>query len=518
MNQAFGVTPHMIASNPLPRSMGSIWSTAQPSKPVRYLLATIAVMVGTVMAFALRWQLATANLSLVFLTVVIFVAARWGLGPSLWSAVVSFLVFNFLFISPYYTLFVESKDDFAMLIFFLIMATLAGNLAARMRMAVEGTESALRHTSNLYSFSRKLSAARASTNILDALIEHVSDTFNFDAAIYSPDEDGRLHMKLSRGTPPGRQADVQAERAWRRADLDAGQSPWYFVVLGGAEHKVALLALRVAKFDKEKEELVRTWCDQAMVALERARLSEDLEKAHITAETERLRAALLSSVSHDLRTPLASIIGSASSIIDLGDRLRPDQRCELLQTVLDEAERLNRYIQNLLDMTRLGHGGLKLHRDWVDINDILSSALSRLRRDLGKVHVQINVSPDATLIYVHGVLLEQALVNLLDNAARYSPDSGIIVIRAYRHDNQIVIDVTDQGPGIPEGERDRIFDMFYSIDKGDHGEAGTGLGLAICRGLIGAHGGQVVALAGNDGQGACMRITLPYIEHTKAVA
>lgn len=489
------------------------WSTPHPSKFVRYGLATVAVLVGAIIAFALRQQLVTANLSLVFLTVVIFTAARWGLGPSLWSALLSFLVFNFLFTAPYFTLFVESKDDFTTLVFFLIMATLAGNLAARMHKAVNGTESALRHMSNLYRFSRKLSAARASANVLEALVEHASSTLQCDAAIFSPDGDGVLCIQMARGTPPDRQAVELAERVWRQQEANIAESPWQFVVLGGKKYKIALLLLHVRNPDEEQSELIRTLCDQSLVALERARLSEDLEKAHVTAETERLRAALLSSVSHDLRTPLASIIGSTSSLIDIGDRLRSDQRSELLQTVLGEAERLNRYIQNLLDMTRLGHGGLQLHRDWIDINDVLSSTLNRLRRDLDKVQVVISVAPEATLLYVHSVLLEQALVNILDNAARYTPDGGTIAIEASRREDVVVIDVIDMGPGIPEGEREKVFDMFYSIDKGDRGQSGTGLGLAICRGLIGAHGGQVEAMASPDSKGARMRITLPWTEH-----
>jgi two-component system sensor histidine kinase KdpD len=512
MKQAFGVTANMTAYDNL-RTADPAWSRSRPSNSIRYGLATAAVLVGTLAAFALRLQLATANLSLVFLTVVIFVAARWGLGPALWSALLSFLVFNFLFTAPYYTFFVDSKDDFITLVFFLIMATLAGNLAARMRKAVDGVESALRRVSNLYRFSRSLSAARASANVLEALVEHSANTLQCDAAIITPDETGVLWIQANRGVPPAARVLAQAERAWRQGDDHALMSSWRLMMLGTSERKVAFLALGVDELDEEQQELISTLCDQALVAVERVRLSEDLEKAHVIAETERLRAALLSSVSHDLRTPLASIIGSTSSLIDIGDKLRPAQRNELLQTVLGEAERLNRYIQNLLDMTRLGLGGLQLNRDWVDINDILSAALSRLRIDLDNVRVEIAVAPDAALLYAHGALLEQALVNLLDNAARYTPGGGIVAINVFRRDDMIIIDVIDEGSGIAESEREKVFDMFYSIGKGDRGKSGTGLGLAICRGLIGAHGGQVEALAGHDGKGARMRITLPWTEH-----
>jgi two-component system sensor histidine kinase KdpD len=235
------------------------------------------------------------------------------------------------------------------------------------------------------------------------------------------------------------------------------------------------------------------------------------------SETEQLRSALLSSVSHDLRTPLASIIGSATSLLEYGPSFSEENRQELLATIADEARRLDRHIQNLLDMTRLGQGSLSVRRDWVDLHDVVSSALGRLRDLLRDVRVEIAIDPAVPLLWVHGALLEQALVNLLDNAIRFSPAGGRILVRAGLAPEGVELEVHDQGPGVPEAEREKIFDMFYTVRQGDRGQGqGTGLGLAICRGMIGAHGGSVTAHAGQGGVGTCMRIGLPLTQPPQA--
>ncbi|MCZ7597102.1 MAG: ATP-binding protein [Gammaproteobacteria bacterium] len=233
------------------------------------------------------------------------------------------------------------------------------------------------------------------------------------------------------------------------------------------------------------------------MVLDRTRLESELEQARIVSETEQLRAALLSSVSHDLRTPLASIIGSTTSLIEYGDTIRPGDRLDLLNTVVTEARRLDRYIQNLPDMTRLGQGKLHLARDWVDLADVVSSAVSRVRAGAGGVSIDVAIEPGLPLMWIHGVLIEQALVNLVDNAVKHSPTGTAVSVRARRGAGTVVVEVIDRGPGIAVEEREKIFDMFYTIRRGDSGTQGTGLGLAICRGWSGltvARFGQTTAL------------------------
>ncbi|HDV6177482.1 TPA: histidine kinase, partial [Pseudomonas aeruginosa] len=217
----------------------------------------------------------------------------------------------------------------------------------------------------------------------------------------------------------------------------------------------------------------------------------------------------LASVSHDLRTPLTAMRGSIDSLLALGEAIPPADRRELLESTRDEAERLDRYIQNLLDMTRLGHGGLKLARDWVAPGDIVGSALNRLRAVLAPYRVQAIVANDLPLLYVHAALIEQALINVLENAARFSPNHGRLRIEVSQDAAELRFAVSDEGPGIPEAEREKIFDMFYTAARGDRGGQGTGLGLAICQGMIGAHGGRISVGEGLDGRGTTLVLHLP---------
>jgi two-component system sensor histidine kinase KdpD len=253
--------------------------------------------------------------------------------------------------------------------------------------------------------------------------------------------------------------------------------------------------------------------DIAQAAL-RTRLVSDLESARVANETERLRSALLSSVSHDLRSPLAAMVGSASSLANYAGAMSEDDRKSLLDTILLEGDRLDRYIQNLLDMTRLGHDGLTLNRDWIGVDELVGSATGRLRRYQPNVRLHVNLAAGLPAIWVHPALVEQALFNVLENAAKFSPPGEAIEIAAHAADGHLQLDVRDRGPGIPQQERSRIFDMFYSVERGDRGRQGTGLGLTIAQGMIGAHGGSVEALPGPDGKGTLIRIALPLLEPT----
>ena len=247
-------------------------------------------------------------------------------------------------------------------------------------------------------------------------------------------------------------------------------------------------------------------------ALARARLAHDLEAARLHGETEQLRSALLASVSHDLRTPLTTMRGSIDTLLALGEAIPLQDRRELLEGTRDEAERLDRYIQNLLDMTRLGHGALKLARDWVAPADIVASALNRLRAVLAPLQVQVDVPGQLPLLHIHAALIEQALINVLENAARFSPPQGRLALQAGADERELWFAVSDQGPGIPEAERAQIFDMFYTAARGDRGGQGTGLGLAICQGMVGAHGGRITVAEGIDGMGTCISLFLPLPE------
>jgi len=309
-----------------------------------------------------------------------------------------------------------------------------------------------------------------------------------------------------------------ADWAWQHdqpAGLGTGTLPlgrWWWWPLSMEEGPLALLGVCPREgqpFTDQRRRLLTALSQPLAQALARAQLADELEAARLHGETEQLRSALLASVSHDLRTPLTAMRGGIDSLLALGEAIPLEDRRELLEGTRDEAERLDRYIQNLLDMTRLGHGALKLARDWVSPGDIVGSALNRLRTVLAPLQVSTHVPAELPLLFVHAALIEQALVNVLENAARFSPSQGRLRVEAGASDSELFFSVSDEGPGIPEAERAKIFDMFYTAARGDRGGQGTGLGLAICQGMVGAHGGRITVADGIDGRGTCITLHLP---------
>ncbi|MCO5763575.1 MAG: DUF4118 domain-containing protein [Gammaproteobacteria bacterium] len=485
-----------------------------------YLFAIAVVAVTVAIAFLLPWLFPHASRALLFLIGVLVVSAKASLGPSLLASFLSFLAFNFFFTEPVHTLKVTDDGDVTTLIFFLLVSAISGNLASRMRQEMAERQASLERISRLYAFSRRLTSAVGTTEVLDALIDQLAPL----AGTRIP----AIRIFLAEGGQDQRPGPLPREarrhgddRPLTPAELDAawaGRSPepfirgdWLFLPLTTDRGTFGLVALAAAR-DPTAVESARNLCDQAAVALDRTRLAADLEQAKLVSETEQLRSALLSSVSHDLRTPLASIIGSATSLLEYGEAFSAADRRDLLATVAAEAKHLDRHIQNLLDMTRLGQGKLQLKRDWVDVHDVIAGALARLAEVFTGLEVRVWIEPEVPLLWVQGTLIEQALVNLLDNAAKFSPAGGRIDIRAERVGGEVCIDLSDQGPGIPPEERERIFDLFYSVSRGDRDHrTGSGLGLAICRGMVAAHGGQVRALPGEGGHGTRMRLSLPLV-------
>lgn len=481
------------------------------SRTHAYIAAVGVVIITVGLAFLAHRLMPHASLSLLFLTGVLVVSVRTGLGPSLLASILSFLAYNFFFTPPYYTFEVADDSDVATLIFFLIMAAITGNLAARMHQEMDKRRSSLRRTSILFEFSRRISSAAGAETVHEALADHLSQSLDKSVVVLMANNEGIPVIRTHAGRTQTLNPD-DIEIAWSQdSPTPIVTGSWNFLKLISNNKPIGMVAIH-GHIDMDQIDLVRSLCNQAIVVLERTQLVTDLEQARLVTETEQLRSALLSSVSHDLRTPLASIIGSTSSLLEYGESFSENDRCELLTTILEEAQRLDRYIQNLLDMTRLGQGSLKLRRDWVDLHDIVSSSITRLQNALKGIVIDIDIAETVPLLWVHGVLIEQAVVNLLDNAMRFSPENGRIRITGRSGDNRIEMNICDEGPGIPENEREKIFDMFYTVRRGDMGTLqGTGLGLAICRGMIAAHGGDVSAHNGLNNRGTCMRITLPII-------
>jgi two-component system sensor histidine kinase KdpD len=480
------------------RGVRHLWLRARP-----FAFASLVVAAAAATAPVLQ-RLPHANLSLLFMTGVLIVAVRHGIWPSIYASVLSFLAFNFFFTSPRYTFKVGAQGDVATLLFFLVVASLTANLAARLRDAMARQEKAMARTEALQALTRRVAGAVGLDEVLRILVQHLGETYSCNAvAVVSDPRSGRVVRADSRERG-GSESPTEGELLSGGGQDVAG---WTVLPLRTGLGRIGAAAVHRPIVAREEHDYATALTEQAAVAAERALLASDLEQARLEAQRQELRVALLSSVSHDLRTPLSSVIGAASSLLACGS-LEPEKRDVLLQSIVDEAERLDRYIQNLLDMTRVGQDLPQSPRDWDDLRDLVSAAAKRLRLASRGVHLELDVAPDAELVHAQGDLLEQVFVNLLDNAGRYSPEGGTVRVQARRGGNGLVIEVSDEGPGIPEDEREKIFDPFYRVHERDR-KSGTGLGLSICRGIVAAHGGEIAAIAPGAGRGALIRLSIP---------
>ncbi|PWK92064.1 sensor histidine kinase [Fulvimonas soli] len=485
-----------------------------------YAFATLATLAAFGLAFLADRYLSVANLALIFLTAVLAVATRTRMLVAVYTAALCFLGYNFFFAPPRYTLAIANADDVLAVLLFLVVALVCSRMATRLATQVESLRGAQTRARALLALGQRLAASTDAEGVRDVGAQALAQALGAQAAILGRDADRTMRvlstwprdLALSaQDVAAADWSDRHAEPAGRYTDTLNAAGCWT-LPLGSEDSPLGAAALRFGadegEPDADRRGLALAMAQDIGLALERARLAEELESARVQGETERLRSALLSSVSHDLRSPLASMIGAAGTLASYGGQLPAEERAQLLEAILGEGQRLDRYIQNLLDMTRLGHGTLKLNRDWVDVAEIVAAAVARLRRLFPDLRVDTALPADTVLLYVHPALIEQALFNILENAARFSPPDQAVQVEARVVGERLLIEVGDRGPGIPEEERARIFDMFYSVSRGDRSPQGTGLGLAICRGMIGAHGGSVEALP-RAGGGTTIRVSLP---------
>ncbi|AWH18478.1 histidine kinase [Stenotrophomonas sp. ZAC14D2_NAIMI4_7] len=482
------------------------------------VLATLGAIVASWMAQ--RW-LGIDDMSMVFIVAVILVATRTSMLGVVGTAALCFFSYNFFFIEPTFTFSIGANRGVATVVIFLVAALVCGSLATRLRAQILALRAVNAQATMMERLGRGLSSAADLGQVLHVGRIAMERSLGVSVWIQSADRTEQSPGTLLHGTDRAA-ADwslAHRQQAGRFTDTLAA-SPWWFVPLLANRTVVGVMGLRwgedTARLAPEQRRLAEAMIDDVTQAIMRTRLVADLEGARVSNETERLRSALLSSVSHDLRSPLASMIGSASSLVSYPDALSAEDKANLLDTILEEGDRLDRYIQNLLDMTRLGHDGLTLNRDWVGVDELIGSASGRLRRYQPGVKLDVAIAADVPPIWVHPALVEQGLFNVLENAARFSPPGAAVDVSARLLGGNLQIDVRDRGPGIPEDERKRIFDMFYSVERGDRNRKGTGLGLTIAQGMIGAHGGSVEAFAGPDGVGTVIRITLPMLRPTAA--
>ena len=404
-----------------------------------YGLALLATVLASALAWGVSSVLALPNISMVFLAAVLLVAVRSSLGPALACAAMSFLTYDFLFIPPNFSFSIQREEDVLTLVFFLLMAALTGNLAARQRRQLQALRETQQETSELLDLSRKLTAATDRKAVVNAAAQHLSGWKELNLCLLNRDGSGGWTVETGGPLTFNEAERAAADWAWNHeqpAGKGTGTLPmgrWWWWPLTVDDGPLALLGVSSKEGQSltgQRRRLLMALSQPLAQALARAQLAQDLEAARLHGETEQLRSALLASVSHDLRTPLTTMRGSIDTLLALGEAIPLEDRRELLEGTRDEAERLDRYIQNLLDMTRLGHGALKLARDWVSPTDIVASALNRLRAVLAPLQVQVDVAPQLPLLHIHAALIEQALVNVLENAARFSPPHGVLQLVA----------------------------------------------------------------------------------------
>lgn len=499
--------------------------TAQTPRPLRvwpYVASTLFVGLGILSGTLLDQTLAVQNLALVFLMAVLAAAVRFGLWPGIFASVLAALSFNFFFLEPRYNFTVRDPESVVALAFFLGVALVASNLAAAVQRQAAAARQRAKTTEDLYLFSRKLAGTGTLDDVLWATAFQIASMLKVRVVILLP-ENGEIAVRA--GYPPDdtlADADIAAAGwAWehnrpagRAADTLPGARRLYLPLRTGRE-AVGVIGLDNDRqgplLTPEQQRLFDALADQAALAIERVQLVSDVDRARLAAETDRLRSALLSSISHDLKTPLAAIMGSAGTLKDFHAALPEEARIDLLSTVIDESERLNRFISNLLDMTRLGSGTMEPNHALHFAGDIVGTALGRTAKITTGHRLRIDIPADLPMIRVDAVLFEQVLFNLIDNAAKYAPEDTTIEIRGWSDGQTVRLAVVDEGPGIPPEDLERIFDSFYRVRKGDFVRAGTGLGLSICRGFIEAMGGRIRAANRADRSGAIFTVSLPVI-------
>jgi len=533
VRRAGNISVHVIPGDevpgePAPKTSVQTAARPEPFNPLPYLKALGIVLIGLGAAELIQPRFGIENVDLVLLTAVVAVAVRYGLWPSLLATVAASLSYNFFFLPPIYTFTITDPTNVAAFVLFMVVAMIVSNVAARVRTQADTAIGRIRTTEQLYAFSRKLAGTATLDDVLWATAYQIALMLKVRVVLLLP-EDGLLTVKS--GYPPEDQLDqadlAAANWAWSN-DRPAGRGS---DTLPGA--KRLFLPMRTGRgpigvigidndrtgplLTPDQRRLLDALVDQGALAIERVLLVEDMDRVKRTVESERLRAALLTSISHDLKTPLASVLGAASTMRDLAGALSDTEKRDLLATVIDESERLNRFIANLLDMTKLESGAIVPNTALHDLGEIVGSALRRASKILAAHKLELVLVADLPMLQLDAVLFEQVLFNLLDNAAKYSPPETTISIKSRRERDQVVLDIADQGDGIPPDELESVFDKFYRAQKGDHVRPGTGLGLAISRGFVEAMRGTISAANRSDRSGAILTIRLPVPAQTKAL-
>ena len=481
-----------------------------------WLLGFFTVSVCTVIARLMFPYFERLDVAMIYLLGVVITASRTSKWPSLFSAILSIVAFDFFFVPPYYSFAVSDvRFSFTFVVMFIVSFVIS-RLTLRVRQQAEAARLRERRTAALYSLSRDLVRERGAKRLSEIAMKHISEMFDSQVVILIPNDQNRLAPTTDGAftfAPDQQELSVaqwvyeHRQPAGLGSDTLPGAKALYLplIVSAGAIGVVGILPKTATDgFEPEQFHYLEAFANQTASAIERSFLGEAAQRALLKAETESLRNTLLSSISHDLRTPLSAITGAATTLLQRDVLIDTESRLDLVKTIQEEAERLNRTIKNVLDMTRLESGAIKINKEWQSLEEIVGVALNRLGDRLKDHPVTLNLPGNLPLIPFDGLLIERVLVNLFDNAIKYTPKGTPLELSASESFYTVTVSLADRGPGIPPGDEERIFEKFVS---GRATGGGVGLGLAICRTIINAHGGRIWA-ENREGGGAVFHFTL----------
>ena len=483
-----------------------------------YLWALFTTALATLVCGAIYQRFELSNLVMMYLVAVVFVAARFGRGPSVLVSILGVAAFDFFFVAPRFTFAVTDVQYVVTFIVMLLVGLVISSLAANLRSQAKVAAHRERRAGVLYGLARELAAAQDEEAVALAAVKHIAAEFEGAGVLLFADANGKIQYPRGQSISGSFHAADLAVAQWvydhgeiagQGTDTLPGTEGVYFP-LKSSTAVLGVLTLLPANlrriFLPEQRRLIDTFLSQIVLALERIRLGREAQTANVRIETESLRNSLLNAISHDFRTPLSSIVGASSSLVDSTTRLTEAERLELSKTIHEEAQRMTRLANNLLDMARL-QAGATLNRQWSSLEEIVGSVLTRLQKRLSGHRVDLDVPSGFPLLLVDATLLAQVFENLLENAVKYTPAGTPVEIGARHAGGEFELWVADRGPGLPHGAPERLFEKFYRGES-ERAQSGIGLGLTICRAIVEAHGGRMRAEA-RDGGGATFRFILP---------
>lgn len=518
IHESGSIDIYLVTSEPEPVTavVPEDWRPHQPI--LRYWGALVLTATATGVSALISPYISPTNLVIIYLLSVVLAAIYLGRGPAILTSILAVAAFDYFFIPPRFTMAVSDTEYLLTFAGLMLVGLVISHLTALVREQAETATKREEQTAALYELGRDLTATSGINPIAEIVINQIGQTFSRDVAIFLPDEHGLLKVfaasqglviednelavanwSFQRGKVAGRGTDTLPDASMRYQPLRTAR---------GVVGVLGIKPGEAAKYlSSEQRRTLDTFANQVAMAIERARLAEQAHQSEILEITDKLQSALLNSISHDLRTPLVTITGALSSLAD--DTLQLDEagRRSLVYTAREEADRLNRLVGNLLDMSRLEAGAVRIHKEMCDVQDVVGSVLEQLDGRLTQREVVINIFPGITSVSMDFVLISHVLINVIDNALKYSPPGSPIEISTRAANGYMEIEVADHGPGIPKEDLKRIFDKFYRVERPDQ-VTGTGLGLAICKGIIEAHGGFMAAENRLEG-GAIIMLALP---------